>query len=85
MYFWAGSPVSVGLTDVIPQTLKTMTPKNFDIAICGQFDDPELEYTNIDMVCPGGSVVGRYLVVQTQHPSTGGHTVCEVWATVEGT
>ena len=84
VYFLASRTVFVGLPDVPPPHLKSMDMKEFSVAVCGQFNDPSLWSTFIHIDCPGRSVVGRYLVVQTK-TTYGGHVVCEVKVTVEGT
>ena len=84
LYHLAGMPVMVGLTDVTPPNMSPMGLDNFQVTVCGQFGNPSLVSTFIHMNCPGRSVVGRYLVVQTDTPN-GGHVVCEVQVTVEGT
>ena len=60
-----------------------MGPDEFRAKICGQYDDPSLRNTFIHMECPGRSVVGRYLVVQTDSSYTTDHVVCEIQAKVE--
>ena len=83
IYHSAGRPVTVGLTDTAPRHLTPMSLDEFNTKICGQYDDQSLTYTFIHINCPGQSVTGRYLVVQT-NSSRAGHIVCEIEATVEG-
>ena len=84
MCYSDGRPVSVGLTDVTPRNRTAMSLDDFQIAICGRYNDPSLRHTVVQMDCPRRSVVGRYLVVQT-NTTRGGHVVCEAHVAVEGT
>ena len=75
--------VSVGLTDVTLPKLKSVDPEGFHVAICGQYGSIKGRSSH-QMECPGRSVIGRYLVVQTG-TSGGFQGMCEIQATVEGT